>query len=135
LAAGKRVFKLKTFDRWAKGVLADADLCKAAREVMAGQFEADLGGGICKKRVAASGRGKSGSSRTLIAIKHQAALFFLAGRQKSDPGMDFSDKEVAAAKIIAKGLQSMAAMKIDELLAAGTIREICHEPPESKPKK
>ena len=48
----KRVFKTKIFDRWAMKLLSDDMLCRAAREIEQGLFEADLGGGICKKRVA-----------------------------------------------------------------------------------
>ena len=48
----KRVFKTKTFDRWARKVVADDLLCQAAHEIEQGQYEADLGGGVCKKRVA-----------------------------------------------------------------------------------
>lgn len=50
----KRVFKLKTFGRWARKLVTDEALCVAAREVEQGIFEADLGGGVCKKRVAIS---------------------------------------------------------------------------------
>src|SRR5688500_15335116 len=127
MATGRRVFKLRTFERWAKGVLTDLQLCNAAREVLAGRFEADLGGGVCKKRIAVDGQGKSGATRTLIAKKHQGAIFFLAGREKSDPGSDFSDQQVEAAKVIAKGLEAASDSKLDELLAAGTIKEICNE--------
>ena len=63
----KRVFKTKTFDRWARKVVADDLLCQAAHEIEQGQYEADLGGGVCKKRVAVPGQGKSGSTRTLVA--------------------------------------------------------------------
>ena len=63
----KRVFKTKTFDRWAQKLRGDAELCRAAREIAQGLFEADLGGGICKKRVAIAGMGKSGGTRTLVA--------------------------------------------------------------------
>ena len=52
----KRVFKTKTFDRWAKKLLGDDTLCRAAREIEQGLFEANLGGGFCKKRVAKIGR-------------------------------------------------------------------------------
>ena len=122
----KRVFKTKTFDRWARKVVSDLLLCQAASEIERGLFEADLGGGVCKKRVAVPGRGKSGSTRTLVAKKHKDAIFFLAGREKSQPGSDFSDKEVDAAKIIASGLQSADAQKLDELLAAEILKEICN---------
>lgn len=122
----KRVFKIKTFDRWARKVVSDALLCQAAREIEQGLFEADLGGGVCKKRVAVPGQGKSGSTRTLVAKKHNDAIFFLVGREKSQPGSDFSDKEVDAAKIIASGLQAAEAQKLDELLADGILKEICN---------
>lgn len=125
---GKRVFLVKTFARWAKGLLSEESLCQAADEVAEGRFEADLGGGLCKKRLAMRGRGKSGSVRTLIAKQHEDAIFFIAGRQKSDPGADFTDKEVEAAKIVGKGLQAASTEIIGVLLKAGTIQEICHDP-------
>ena len=89
----KRVFKTKTFDRWAKSVIADALLCRAAMEIEQGLCEADLGRGVCKKRIALPGKGKSSSTRTLVAKQHKTAIFFIAGRQKSNPGPDFSTKE------------------------------------------
>jgi hypothetical protein len=127
MSTGRRVFLVKTFARWANGLLTEESLCQAAREVAEGRFEADLGTGVCKKRVAVPGRGKSGSTRTLIAKQHQDAIFFIAGRQKSDPGTDFADKEVEAAKIVAKGLQASSDATIGVLLKAGTIQEICHD--------
>ena len=45
---GKRVFKTKTFDRWARKLLSDELLCAAALEIEQGRYEADLGGGVCK---------------------------------------------------------------------------------------
>ena len=122
----KRVFKTKTFSRWARKILSDSALCQAAREIEQGLFEADLGGGLCKKRIALPGQGKSGSSRTLVAKKHKDAVFFLAGREKSKPGTDFSDQEVEAVKIIALGLQAADFYKLDELVAAEILKEICN---------
>ena len=122
----KRVFKIRTFARWSRKVLSDAMLCQAAVEIEQGLFEADLGGGVCKKRVPLPGQGKSGSTRTLVAKRHKNAIFFLAGREKSAPGADFSDKEVDAAKIIAKGLEGAGAKKLDELVAAEILKEICN---------
>lgn len=45
----KRVFKTKTFDRWVKKLIPDHLLCAAAQEIIQGNFDADLGGGVCKK--------------------------------------------------------------------------------------
>jgi hypothetical protein len=122
----KRVFKIKTFDRWARKLISDELLCQAAREIEQGLFEADLGGGVCKKRVPVPGQGKSGSTRTLVAKKHHDAIFFLAGREKSAPGADFSEKDVDAAKIIASALAVANSEKLNELAAAQILKEICH---------
>jgi hypothetical protein len=122
----KRVYKTKTFDRWARKVVSDDLLCQAAHEIEQGQYEADLGGGVCKKRVAVPGQGKSGATRTLVAKKHSTAIFFLAGREKNSPGSDFSSKEVEAAKIIAHALEGADIKKLDGLVATDVLKEICN---------
>ena len=122
----KRVFKTKTFDRWAKKALSDKVLCNAAREIEQGLYEADLGGGICKKRVAIAGMGKSGGTRTLVAKQHAAAIFFLLGREKSAPGTDFSDAAVEAVRLIGARLQIQPMSKLDEMKENGSLKEICN---------
>ena len=122
----KRVFKTKTFDRWAKKLIPDHLLCIAAQEIIQGNFDADLGGGVCKKRIALPGQGKSGSTRTLVAKKHKLAVFFIAGREKSDPGKDFSSTEEEAAKIVAKGLQTANEPQLEKLKQDGILKEICN---------
>lgn len=121
----KRVFKTKTFSRWTRNLVPDADLWAAAREIEQGLFEADLGKGLCKKRIAVRGRGKSGAVRTLVAKRHPAAIVFLFGRQKSEPGDDFPDAVVEAAKIIAVRLQRSGIEVLERLIAAGELKEIC----------
>jgi len=123
----KRVFKTKTFERWVRKVLSDLLLCEAARQIEKGQFEADLGGGVCKKRIPIPGQGKSGSTRTLVAKRHLDGIFFLAGREKNAPGSDFSDKEVDAAKIIAHALEKADSNRLDQLVSTGILMEICHD--------
>jgi hypothetical protein len=52
--------------------LPEAALCRTAREVLAGRLgagEADLGGGLFKKRVARPGSGKSGGYRMIVAYR------------------------------------------------------------------
>lgn len=122
----KRVFKTKTFDQWAKKLLSDKVLCQAAREIEQGLYEADLGGGVCKKRIAIEGMGKSGGTRTLVAKQHAAAIFFLLGREKNSPGADFPDAAVESAKILGAGLQSQPMTKTDEMTVSGSLKEICN---------
>lgn len=123
----KRVFKTKTFDRWAKKLLSDELLCAAALEIEQGRYEADLGGGVCKKRVAVPGQGKSGSTRTLVAKQHPKAIIFLVGREKNAPGADFPDALVAAVKEVASNLHAQSVEKLDELKTAGELKEICND--------
>jgi hypothetical protein len=123
----KRVFKTKTFARWAKKVISDQLLCQAAREIEAGDYEADLGQGVCKKRIALPGQGKSGSTRSLVAKQHKSAIFFVAGREKNDPGSDFSSKEEEAAKLVGKMLHAATIEKIDAMKTDGVLMEICHD--------
>jgi hypothetical protein len=122
----KRVFKTKSFARWAKKVLADALLCAAAREIEQGVYEADLGQGVCKKRIAVPGQGKSGGTRTLVAKQHAAAIIFLVGREKSEPGPDFSDVVVEAVKAIASDLNKQPIERLEEMAADGKLKEICN---------
>jgi len=52
--------------------LPEAALCRTAREVLAGALgagEADLGGGLFKKRVARPDGGKSGGYRMVVAYR------------------------------------------------------------------
>jgi hypothetical protein len=52
--------------------LPEATLCRTAREILAGTLgagEADLGGGLFKKRVARPGGGKSGGYRMIVAYR------------------------------------------------------------------
>ena len=77
-------FKSKAFARFArKAGLTDAQLALAAEQVMAGLFDADLGGGVYKQRVARSGSGKSGGFRTLLAFRAGRSCFFVYGFAKN----------------------------------------------------
>jgi hypothetical protein len=47
-------------------------LCDAVREMQQGIYEADLGGGLLKKRISRHGQGKSGGFRTIVATNKWA---------------------------------------------------------------
>jgi hypothetical protein len=76
------------------------------------RYEADSGKGLCKERIATSGQGKRGALRTLIAKESSTAIFYLAGRQKIDPGTDFSDASIAQAQLIGQALLAANAVRI-----------------------
>ena len=124
----KIVMKTKTFDRWAKKIVSSTQLCKAAREIELEYYESDLGGGVCKKRIPILGQGKSGSIRTIVAKKNRDAIIFIVGREKSDSGYDFTNKEQTAAIILAKTFEKTDRYKLQDLVDAGILKElICND--------
>lgn len=59
--------------------MTDSSLCVAVSQITAGLYEADLGGGLLKKRVARAGQGKSRGFRTLVATNKGRRWFFMYG--------------------------------------------------------
>lgn len=93
------VYKTKAFARFCrKAGLTDAQLAAAAALVVEGRFDADLGGGVYKQRVARAGGGKSGGFRTLLAFRAGRSCFFVYGFAKS-----------AKANVTAKELEALQA--------------------------
>lgn len=81
----QRVFKTRYFSRWMrKTALTDQALCAAVAEMIQGLIDAELGGGVVKKRVGLAGRGKRGGARTLVATNKGNRWFFLYGFEKND---------------------------------------------------
>lgn len=80
-----RIFKTKHFVRWAKKEnIMDNLLHNAIVEVGEGLIDADLGGGLIKKRVAKKGEGKRGSYRVLLAFRDKDRSIFVFGFTKND---------------------------------------------------
>lgn len=113
------VLMTKTFARFArKAKLEDVNLAKAAAEVAAGEFDADLGGHVYKQRVARSGGGKSGGFRTIILFKVGRHSFFAHGFAKNEKA-NVTAKELKALKKLAEVLLALSEADIDKGIAAG----------------
>ena len=79
------IFKIKTFVKWqVKEGIPDFDLINAVKEIQYGLFEAELGGGLIKKRISRQGEGKSSGYRTIIATNNNNKWFFLFGFAKNE---------------------------------------------------
>lgn len=102
-------------------------LCTVAREIESGQFEADLGKGVIKKRVAYPGKGKSGGARLLVAQRMKGFIIFLVGRDKSDPGADFTREQEDAAKELALVYEELDSVQFERVIRSGALKEICHD--------
>lgn len=118
------VFVTKEFARFArKARLADATLFQAAQDVAAGHFDADLGGGVFKQRVAREGGGKSGGFRTIILFRVGSHSFFAHGFAKSDKA-NVSAKELKALKRLADVLLGFSEEQIGAAQAAGELTKV-----------
>ncbi|MFO1217117.1 MAG: type II toxin-antitoxin system RelE/ParE family toxin [Burkholderiaceae bacterium] len=118
------VFKTKWFDRWArKEGLATRSLCAAVREMSRGLIDADLGGGLFKKRVARAGQGKSSGWRTLVATNRASRWFFVYGFAKNERGNIDADEEEALKKL-STHLLSLTAQALGKAARAGELTEV-----------
>lgn len=123
----RRVFKTRYFSRWMrKTELPDEALCVAVSEMENGLVDADLGGGVVKKRVPLPGRGKSGGARTLVATNRGDRWFFVFGFEKNDRA-NVSAGELEALQAIATDLLKLSSPQLDAHVESEALQEICHD--------
>ena len=123
-----RVFKTRIFDRWAgKAGVIDTALLKAAADIERGLIDADLGGNLFKQRVALPGRGKSGSTRTLLATRFAGTMYFLFGFEKKDRE-NITQRELGIYQSLASTLVVLSNDQIEAALKANELMEVQHEP-------
>ena len=109
----KRVFKTRHFSRWMrKTELTDGALCVAVAEMAHGLIDADLGGGVVKKRVGLAGRGKRGGAKTLVATNRGDRWFFVYGFAKNDRA-NIADDELEVLQGIAEQLLVLTDLQLD----------------------
>jgi hypothetical protein len=121
-----RVFAGRRFGKWAEREgLDDARLFETAMEAFAGDYDADLGGYLFKKRLAREGEGKSGGYRTILCFRKsdQQRIFFLHGFAKGVKG-NITDREATALKLIARSLMDLTEGELRDLVLLGAYVEV-----------
>jgi len=113
--------------------LADQALCVAVSEMARGLIDADLGGGVVKKRVPLPGRGKRGGVRTLVATNKGSRWFFVFGFEKNERA-DVSARELEALQAIAVDLLKLSSTQLDANVEREALQEICHDGQEQSDK-
>ncbi len=101
-------------------------LCIAVTEMVQGLIDADLGGGVVKKRVGLAGRGKRGGARTLIATNKGDRWFFVFGFEKNERA-NIADDELEALQEVAAQLLARTGRQLDEAIQDGSLQEICDD--------
>ena len=118
------IYKTRWFDRWArKQQLTTPSLCAAVREMTDGLYDADLGGGLFKKRIARPGQGKSGGFRTLVATNRENRWIFVFGFPKKERSNIDKDEQEALKKLAAH-LVSLTDQALNKAQRAGELMEV-----------
>jgi hypothetical protein len=121
------IYKTRHFARWArKASLNDSLLETAVLEIHRGLLEADLGGGIVKKRIALPGQGKRGRTGTLLATNRDDRWFFIFGFEKNERE-NISESELAILKKLAKDLLGLTTVQLSAAVREGSVMEVEHE--------
>lgn len=122
------IYKNKWFHRWTKKEgLCELALCIAVGEMAAGLFEADLGGGLLKKRIAKQGQGKSGGFRTLVATNRGDRWVFMYGFPKNARSNIDKDEQEALKKLAGQ-LLGLTPQALAKAVASGELMEVnCNE--------
>lgn len=118
------IYKTKVFKRWArKEGLSDKQIWTAVAEMQDGLYDADLGGGLFKKRIANAGRGKSGGFRTLVATNKGDRWIFVYGFAKNEKG-NIDRDELEALKRLSKFLLAMTPQALAKAKVAMELIEV-----------
>ncbi|MEI1251118.1 type II toxin-antitoxin system RelE/ParE family toxin [Rhizobium aouanii] len=121
-----RVLKDLEFADWAGEYdVTDAMLYAAAKEIEAGLIDARLGGFLLKKRMAAPGRGKRGSYRTIVGYRQADRLIFIHGFAKNETD-NITKKEKEALRKLCDVYMRADDKKLAEMIEKKQILEIQH---------
>jgi hypothetical protein len=108
--------------------LSDATLCKPAREVLAGTLgagEADLGGGLFKKRLARPGGGKSGGFRAIVAYRPpRTDRILVAYAFAKNAASTLTPQGHEALSKVAQAFVTASNKQLAQLLASGDVSEV-----------
>jgi hypothetical protein len=120
----KRAFKTRPFTRWMhKTQLTDESLRDAVEEMSEGLIDAELGGGLVKKRIGLPGRGKRGGIRIIIATNKADRWFFLYGFEKTEKS-NISPQDADDLKLIGEKLLRMNGDALSAAIAGEQLQEI-----------
>ena len=118
------IYKLKKVGAFArKHGINDRTLAVAANDVRNGWYDADLGGGLYKQRLARDGGGKSGGFRTLITHRTSKHLFFVYAYPKNARSNIGPDEEQGFKKM-ARMFGAMSKTELDYAVLSGELEEV-----------
>ena len=122
-----KIYKHRIFENWATSEgICDATLREAVFQINAGLFEANLGAGLYKKRIARPGQGKRDGYRTLVAFKQDDRAVFLFGFAKNDKE-NIEEQQLSSLKRLAKDYLSASMIMINKAIKEGRLIEVKYD--------
>jgi len=119
-----KVCKTKMFHKWMKvNKIAGTKLKETTMEISAGLIDVHLGGGLYKKRIQTTNKGKSEGARVILAYKKEARLIFLYGFNKNEKD-NISKKEQEAFKKLADFYLNLTDFAITKALLIHELMEV-----------
>ncbi|HEY4987705.1 MAG TPA: type II toxin-antitoxin system RelE/ParE family toxin [Bradyrhizobium sp.] len=119
-----RAFMTRWFARFArKERIEDDQLRNAVRRAEQVSVDADLGGGVIKRRIARAGGGKSGGYRSLIAFHRGKQTVFIYGFAKNQRD-NVSATELEDLKKLARRFLTLNEDQVATALKEGELKEI-----------
>ncbi len=115
-----RVFAFKGFVRFARRTHISE---QALWETVHSPPDADLGGGLCKFRIARPGKGARGGGRALVAPRVGSRAILMFGWEKKDL-QDIGPKELRVYRSLAKNYLRFTDGEIRILVNDGTLQEL-----------
>jgi hypothetical protein len=114
----------KHFAKWAlKQEIPENGLANAIKELKKGTFEANLGGHIYKKRIRFTGKGKSGSGRTIICYQKGNIAIFIHGFAKNEKS-NLTKRELVVFKEMSKVILGFSSAQVDTAIKKGDFIEV-----------
>jgi len=119
-----RIFAVTGFERWQrKEKISNGQLKAAIDEIGSGLTDAELGGGLVKKRIARTGGGKRAGYRTIVALKYGEKAVFLYGFAKNERS-NIGKRELTALKRLGQEILGYSDSQIRTALNKGALIEV-----------
>lgn len=119
-----KIYVNRSFEKWRHANrITNLQLIKLTKEMEQGLFDANLGGGLYKKRIARQDAGKRDSFRSLVIFKNNEKIIFVYGFSKNEKE-NITQKEKAVFRALAKYYLSASMEQFKSLIKNKVLFEV-----------
>jgi hypothetical protein len=119
-----KIYKTPKCSQWlVDSGLSDKDIVDSVNEMISGLVDADLGGGLYKKRIALPGRGKRAGARTIVASCVNDKWFFIFAFAKNEKD-NITKDEKRTFQVIANSLFALDDKALEKAVSDKKLVEV-----------